>query len=147
MAVRTVGLGIGQQSLPEAGVLHFETAQAVSLGAQVETPGPRPHRLGGGEILRFHLVGLLLHKGVGILGKSAGRRSQQAQMPRVLRQQTLREFQAERRRGLDEIGIIITGISGAALGHGIGRLVQCIAMNGAAAAGKPRQQQAAGNHL
>jgi len=74
------GLGIGQQSLPKAGVLHFQTAQAVSLGAQVETPGPRPHRLGGGEVLRFHLVGLLLHKGIGILGKSAGRRSQQAQM-------------------------------------------------------------------
>jgi hypothetical protein len=65
-------------------------AQAVSLGAQVEMPRPHPHRLGGGEIVRFHLVGLFLHEGVGILGESAGRRSQQAQMPRVLRQQTLR---------------------------------------------------------
>ncbi len=145
--MRTAALGLASNGLSEARVLHFQTAHAVSLGAQVEMPRPHPHRLGGGEIVRLHFVGLLLHKGVGILGKSAGRRSQQAHMPRVFRQQTLREFQAKRRRGLDQIGIIITGISGAALGHGIGRLVQHIAMNGASAAGQPRQQQAAGNHL
>ena len=91
LAVPPVGLlagglrrasGVGTRGTGNAGVLPIQTAQAVRVCAQGEAPGPRRHRLGGGQVARLRFVGRLVHTGERVLGEPTACGGQQV---RVLR--------------------------------------------------------------
>ena len=88
---------------------YFKMTQAIISSPHIKARCPGAQCFRRRQITGFELVRLLLHESEGILGESAGGRQQQTGVLWGLSQETLDQFQTERRRVFDDIRIVVAG--------------------------------------
>jgi hypothetical protein len=107
---------IGAQPALEFGPVQGQPAQAVIARPPVHAPRAIFQLRGPGQVVRFGFLGLLLQERIGVLGKAARRRQQQAPVIRALGQQALDQLETERGGCPDQLGVVVGGERGAPLG-------------------------------
>src|SRR5207244_10178811 len=86
---------------------------------------------GLGEVFVLELVGLMLHKTVGILGEAPGTGQKKTGMARTLGKQAFNQLEAERRGVAYQVGIVVAGIDAAAAGERVAEFVDGVSTDAA----------------
>src|SRR3954463_13176175 len=94
----------------------LESTQPVVARSQIQTSRSRTQVARAFDAFRFHGVGVLLYPRVCIFGEAARGGQEEPTMSGALREEPLRQLEAERDRCAHEIGVVIGTIRGTALG-------------------------------
>src|SRR5437763_4517947 len=89
---------------------YLESPEPVIAGAQIEPTRPSAQPRSLGKVPAFDLIGVLLDKGIAVLGEPFTGGQEQAAMPRAFFEQALHQLQAERDSLANQLWIIVTGV-------------------------------------
>ena len=103
------GFRLFTQRFCKSAMPHFEAAQAVVAGPQIELSRPRPQFRRRRQILFLRFVRVLLNERVGKLREAARGGEEQAFVLRTLGQQTLHQLQTEGHRRPDQLRVVVRG--------------------------------------